>query len=90
VFQQQILKLEPQPRTGKERKLEEWGCIYNTTPVQPGGTEELRRGAGPRPHGLLTFHEGRVSAAGVAEVPHVQPLEAVISQLSGVAQALKN
>lgn len=31
-----------------------------------------------------------MSAAGVAEVPHVQPLEAVISQLSGVAQALKN
>lgn len=91
VFQQEILKLEPQPRTGKEREPEGWGCIHNSTPVQPGGTEgRAEKGSGATPTGLLTFHEGRVCTAGVAEVPHVQPLEAVIPQLTGVAQALKN
>lgn len=38
----------------------------------------------------LTFHEGRVCTAAVAEVPHVEPLEAVVSQLPGVAQALQD
>lgn len=36
----------------------------------------------------LTFHEGRVSTAAVAEVPQVEPLQAVVSQLPRVTQAL--
>lgn len=40
--------------------------------------------------GLLTFHEGCVDTAAVAEIPHVEPLEAVIPQLPGVAQTLQN
>lgn len=39
---------------------------------------------------LLTFHEGCVSTAAVAEIPHVEPLKAVVPQLPGVAQALQN
>lgn len=81
------------PNQEQAKKENQRGGGASTTQPQTSlveRKEELRRGAGPRPHGLLTFHESRVCAAGVAEVPHVQPLEAVIPQLSGVAQALKN
>lgn len=40
--------------------------------------------------GFLTFHEGCVCIAAVAEIPHIESLEAIISQLPGVAQALQN
>lgn len=40
--------------------------------------------------GVLTFHEGCVCIATVTEIPHIEPLEAIISQFPGVAQALQN
>lgn len=91
VLQPQILTLEPQP-IGKEREMEGWGWgVYHTTSVQPGGPGRAEKGSRIHAHtGLLTFHESCVCTAGMAEVPHVQPLETVISQLAGVAQTLKN
>lgn len=41
-------------------------------------------------HDSLTFHEGCVGLAAVAEIPCVEPLQAVISQLPGVTQTLQN
>lgn len=42
------------------------------------------------PHQGRTFHQGSMPSAAVAEVPCVDPLQTVISEFSGVAQALQD